>query len=123
VSYDAFRPFVPGSPRVDTDVWLRISRDGGRTFGCVVHVAGRFDMRAAPMSETENVGRFLGDYQGEAAFPNGFGIDYAASAPMAVGGASNVFVSRVVLTPTRARIARCRQVSRTGRRRELTRSR
>jgi hypothetical protein len=98
VSYDAFRPYVSGSSHVYTDVWLQTSRDGGRTFPSATRVAGPFDIRTAAMSESENVGRFLGDYQGMVAFGDGFGIAYAASAPMAVAGPSNIFFSRAVIT-------------------------
>lgn len=100
VSYDAFRAYTPGSPHVYTDVWLRTSNDRGLTFPTVAHVAGPFDIRAAPMSETETVGRFLGDYQGMVALPDGFGLDYAASAPMATDGPSNIFFSRAIITST-----------------------
>jgi hypothetical protein len=96
VSYDRFRPYAGGAA-LNTDVWLAISRDHGATFASPVRLAGPFDMRTAPRSETENVGRFLGDYQGMVAFGDGFGVDFAASAPMAVYGASDVFFSRAIL--------------------------
>jgi hypothetical protein len=57
-------------------------------------------MRSAPASTTESVGPFLGDYNGVVAFPDGFGVDFAASAPMAVQGASDVFFSRAILDPS-----------------------
>jgi hypothetical protein len=96
VSYDRLRPDA-GGPALNTDVWLQVSRDQGLTFPVSVRLAGPFDMRQAPQSETENVGRFLGDYQGMVAFPDGFGVDFAASAPMAVSGASDVFFSRAIV--------------------------
>ena len=98
VSYDRFRPYANGDRHVYADVWLSMSTDGGRTFPTTVTLGGPFDIRAAPQSMTENVGRFLGDYQGMVAFPDGFGVDYAASAPMAVFGASDVFFSRAVVS-------------------------
>jgi hypothetical protein len=103
VSYDSFRPYARGAGHLYTDVWLAASQDRGRTFSRPVRLAGPFDFRQAPQSITENVGRFLGDYQGMVAFRDGFGVDFAASAPMARFGLSDVFFSRAVLGPARHR--------------------
>jgi hypothetical protein len=98
LSYDAFRHYSPGSPKLDTDVWLAISHDNGKSFADTAHLAGPFDMRTAPESTAESVGRFLGDYQGLVAFPDGFGADFAASAPLAQHGTSDIFFARAFLT-------------------------
>jgi hypothetical protein len=97
VSYAALRPYAAGAQALYADLYLTISRDGARSFSGPVRLAGPWDLRQAPISTTESVGRFLGDYNGMAAFPDGFGVDFAASAPMALYGQSDVFFSRVVL--------------------------
>ena len=97
VSYDAFRHYQAGDRVLNTDIWMTTSSDHGRSFRVQTRLAGPFDFRRAPVSATESVGRFLGDYQGMVAFADGFGVDFAASAPMARQGASDVFFSRMVI--------------------------
>jgi hypothetical protein len=99
LSYYAFRPYAKGAPTVDTDVWLTTSTDHGQSFAAPTRLAGPFDIRSAPASTTESVGRFLGDYDGLVALPDGFGADFAASAPLAREGASDVFFSHFVTAP------------------------
>lgn len=96
ISYDAARPYTKGDAAFNADAFLATAEDSGKTF-TPVRLAGPFDLRQAPESTTESVGHFLGDYNGLVAFPDGFGVDYAASAPMAKQDASDVFFSRVVL--------------------------
>ena len=62
VGYYDFRRFtVSNHTNLPTDIWLRTSRDGGRTFGPDQHVDGPFNFRAAAVTDG---GFFLGDYQG-----------------------------------------------------------
>jgi hypothetical protein len=96
ISYDAARPYAKGDTAFNADAFLATATDGSKPF-TPVRLAGPFDLRKAPESTTEAVGHFLGDYNGLVAFPDGFGVDYAASAPMAQQGASDVFFSRVIL--------------------------
>jgi hypothetical protein len=51
-----------------TDLWLRYSRDGGRTWK-EDHLTGPFDQGSAPVQTS---GPFIGDYQGIAPIPGGF---------------------------------------------------
>jgi hypothetical protein len=62
VSYFDLR-FLRAGDRANlrTDFWLRTSADGGRTFAGDKHVAGPFNMTAAPNTER---GYFIGDYMG-----------------------------------------------------------
>jgi hypothetical protein len=46
---------------IATDVWLKTSVNAGASFGPDTHVAGSFNMAAAPKT---GAGFFLGDYQG-----------------------------------------------------------
>lgn len=60
--YDFRRLAAANRATLPTDYWLRTSRDGGRTFSVDQHVAGPFNMKAAPVSTGR--GFFIGDYQG-----------------------------------------------------------
>ena len=58
VTYYDFRRLAAGELRtLPTDYWLRASHDGGRTFGADQHIAGPFNIKAAPRAG----GFFLGD--------------------------------------------------------------
>jgi hypothetical protein len=103
VSFDDFRNDRPGDGRLSTDVWFRHSHDGGRSWR-ERHLAGPFDMLTAPRtSSTDIAGRFVGDYQGLVALPNGFGAVFAQAKPAARAGPSDVFFARVALRPARPR--------------------
>jgi hypothetical protein len=100
VSFDDFRNDRPGDGRLSTDVWFRHSHDGGRSWR-ERHLAGPFDMlTASRTSSTDIAGRFVGDYQGLVALPNGFGAVFAQAKPAARAGPSDVFFARVALRPT-----------------------
>ena len=43
-----------------TDYWVKVSNDGGKTWGSDQHIAGPFDQLSAPFAR----GFFLGDYEG-----------------------------------------------------------
>jgi hypothetical protein len=58
--YDFRRLTATQQAHLPTDYWLRTSRDGGRDFGPDQHIAGPFDMKAAP----DAGGLFVGDYEG-----------------------------------------------------------
>lgn len=60
--YD-FRNDAPGTPALETDVWLLHSTDGGQTFTEERVTPTSFDMRAAAVAR----GYFVGDYTGLAA--------------------------------------------------------
>jgi hypothetical protein len=86
--YD-FRHHAGGGP-LATDVWLTTSRDHGATWS-EAHVAGPFDMRAAPRTSG---GYFVGDYQGLAGLRAGFAMAFAQAAPTAGAGPAAIFFSR-----------------------------
>lgn len=63
LTYYDMRALAPGNTAtLPTDYWFRDSRDEGRTFSADQHVAGPFDMKAAPVSAGR--GFFVGDYEG-----------------------------------------------------------
>ena len=63
VTYYDLRRLGPNEKAtLPTDYWMRTSRDGGKTFSADQHIAGSFNMKAAPQSEGR--GFFVGDYQG-----------------------------------------------------------
>jgi hypothetical protein len=97
VTFDDFRNDRPGDGKLSTDVWFRHSHDGGRSWR-ERHLAGAFDMLTAPRtSSTAIAGRFVGDYQGLVALPNGFGAVFAQAKPAARAGPSDVFFARVAV--------------------------
>jgi hypothetical protein len=95
VTFDDLRRDRRGDGKLTTDVWLRWSRDGGRRWR-ERHLAGSFDtLTASRTGSTGITGRFLGDYQGLVALPDGFGALFAQARPAARTGASDVFFARV----------------------------
>jgi hypothetical protein len=68
VTYYDFRSDTPDPSTLPTDYFIVRSHDGGATFGNEEHVAGPFDMKAAPFAG----GFFLGDYEGLATIGSTF---------------------------------------------------
>ncbi len=63
LTYYDFRRLAAGdTTNLPTDYWLRTSSDGGTTLSADQHVAGPFNLKAAPVSSGR--GFFIGDYQG-----------------------------------------------------------
>jgi hypothetical protein len=59
-------------------------------------VAGPFDATAASSTSSTSVqGRFIGDYQGFAAYPKGFGAVFAQSKAGVTKGPSDVYFARI----------------------------
>jgi len=85
------RDFVPGSPRLDTDVWFSISHDRG-VHWTHRHAAGPFDLRSAPKAK---FGPFIGDYMGLVGLPDGFAAVFAQAKPQSRNGPTDVFFSRI----------------------------
>jgi hypothetical protein len=79
VTYYDFRNNTP-DPGLPTDAFLAHSHDGGGTWN-EQHLAGPFDMEAAPFAR----GYFLGDYEGLTAIGN----DFLAFFAMATGDPAN----------------------------------
>lgn len=97
VLYDDTRNDKAGDRGLTTDVWLDVSRDGGSTWS-ERHVAGPFDaLTASETSSTKVAGHFIGDYQGFAAMPGGFGAAFAQAKPAATAGPSDIFFARLPL--------------------------
>lgn len=95
VLWDDFRGDKAGDRELTTDVWFASSSDRGRTFS-ESHVAGPFDATAASSTSSTSVqGRFIGDYQGFAAFPSGFGAVFAQSKAGVTKGPSDVYFARI----------------------------
>lgn len=75
LTYYDFRNLKPGNTTsTPTDYWALLSPDGGTTWR-ESHVAGPFDLNAAPNAE----GLFLGDYEGLAAVHGGFRTMFGAT--------------------------------------------
>lgn len=89
ITYYSMRPGTRNG-RLETDVWLLRSRDGGRRFG-KSHVAGPFDYGRAQLSTDVVRGRFLGDYFGLAALRRGFVGAFAQARPAARKYDSDIF--------------------------------
>jgi len=89
------RHFVPGSSRLDTDVWFSTSRDRGAHW-TVRHAAGPFDLRSAPRG---SLGPFIGDYMGLVGLPDGFGAAFVQARPQSRNGPTDVFYSRIAGSP------------------------
>ncbi|MEA2429838.1 MAG: hypothetical protein QOI19_311 [Thermoleophilaceae bacterium] len=99
VLWDDFRNDKPGDKALTTDVWFASSSAGGRSFA-ESHVAGPFDATAASSTSSTSVqGRFIGDYQGFAAYPNGFGAVFAQSRAGVTKGPSDVYFARITPVP------------------------
>jgi hypothetical protein len=60
-------------------------------------------LTASRTSSAGIAGRFVGDYQGLVALPNGFGAVLAQAKPAARAGPSDVFFARVALSRRRER--------------------
>ena len=98
VLWDDFRNDKPGDKALTTDVWFAHASGPGRSFQ-ESHVAGPFDATAASSTSSTGVqGRFIGDYQGFAAYPTGFGAVFAQSLAHVTKGPSDVYFARI--TPT-----------------------
>jgi hypothetical protein len=83
--YD-LRSDAPGDAALTTDVWFARSADGGATWH-QSHLAGPFDLRAAPI-------HWIGEYQGLVGSRTGFAGIVTMAAPQARNGASDVFFVR-----------------------------
>jgi hypothetical protein len=82
----------PGDAALTADAWFAYSDDRGRTWR-QRHLAGPFDLRAPPFGDN---GHQLGEYQGLAALPDhGFGALFAAPAPLAKDGPTDIFFARI----------------------------
>lgn len=93
VLWDDFRNDKPNDSQLTTDVWFASSQDGGKSFQ-ESHIAGPFDAAAASSTSSTSVqGRFIGDYQGFAAFPAGFAAVFAQSGHTT--GPSDVYFARI----------------------------
>ena len=75
VIYYDFRNNVAATPRLETDVWMVRSTDGGATWREERVTPASFDMRAAPVAN----GYFTGDYIGLAAEGTRFNPFWSAS--------------------------------------------
>lgn len=102
VLFDDFRKHRAGARRLDTDVWIELSSNGGRAWR-ELHVAGSFDMRDAPASD----GLMLGDFQQLVAMPGGFGAVFVQARPAAREGPTDVFFAG--LSPKACRSAAAAQ--------------
>jgi hypothetical protein len=81
----------PGDGALTTDVWFAQSRDGGGSWR-QTHVAGPFDLRAAP--SPTGFPR-LGEYQGLAGLRRGFAAVFTQAAPQARNGPTDIFFARI----------------------------
>lgn len=70
VTYYDFRNFHGEPDTLPTDYWITFSKNGAASFEDEDHVAGSFNMLAAPLIPGD--GFFLGDYQGLGAVGNAF---------------------------------------------------
>jgi hypothetical protein len=59
VTYYDLRMLTAKSTTLPTDLWMKTSTDGGQSFSGDTHIAGSFDLLAAPFAG----GFFLGDYE------------------------------------------------------------
>ena len=92
VSWSDLRNDRPGDAALTADAWFASSNDQGRTWR-QSHLAGPFDMRAPPFGDN---GHQLGEYQGLAALPGrGFAALFAAPAPLAKDGPTDIFFARI----------------------------
>jgi hypothetical protein len=95
VLWDDFRNDKPGDKALTTDVWFARASGPGRSFQ-ESHVAGPFDATAASSTSSTSVqGRFIGDYQGFAAYPSGFGAVFAQSRAGVTKGPSDIYFARI----------------------------
>jgi hypothetical protein len=95
VLWDDFRNDKRGDKRLTTDVWFARSSGRSRPFE-ESHVAGPFDATAASSTSSTSVqGRFIGDYQGFAAYPTGFGAVFAQSVKGVTKGPSDIYFARI----------------------------
>ena len=86
-----FRYFGRGSATLDTDVWFSSSKDRGFHW-TERHVAGPFDLRAAPAAR---YGPFIGDYMGLVGLPDGFGAAFVQATPASRYGPTDVFFLKI----------------------------
>jgi hypothetical protein len=70
VTYYDFRNFRGQQDTLPTDYWITFSKNGGTSFEDEDHLAGSFNMLAAPFLDGD--GFFLGDYAGLGAIGNAF---------------------------------------------------
>jgi len=80
----------PGDAVLTTDVWFAQSSDGGASWR-QAHLAGPFNLRAAPLGS-----HGLGEYQGLAAFGGrGFAAIFTLAAPLARDGPTDIFFAKI----------------------------
>jgi hypothetical protein len=82
----------PGDAALTADAWFAYSNGRGRTWR-QRHVTRPFDMRAAPFGDN---GHQLGEYQGLTALRGrGFAALFAAPAPLAKDGPTDIFFAQI----------------------------
>jgi len=80
----------PGDAVLTTDVWFTQSGDGGASWR-QTHLAGPFNLRAAPLGS-----HGLGEYQGLAASGgSGFAAIFTLAAPLAKDGPTDIFFAKI----------------------------
>jgi hypothetical protein len=81
----------PGDDELTADVWFAHSDDHGRVWR-QTHVAGPFDLRAAPLAQLNRVG----EYQGLTGLRGrDFGAAFTLPAPYAEDGPTDIFFARI----------------------------
>lgn len=90
VTFYDHRRVNPDDPTSNTDVWVRHSHDGGRSWS-EDHVAGPFDQSTAPDGGDLNVDGDIGDYQGLVPIGDGFGATFVLAEPLAEFGKTDIF--------------------------------
>jgi hypothetical protein len=104
LTYYDFRSLAAGdTTNLPTDYWLRSSRDGGQTLSADQHVAGPFNMKAAPVSRDR--GFFIGDYQGLTSVGNlfvPFFVQTNCSSGACTSNRTDVYSARITPLPAGA---------------------
>jgi hypothetical protein len=116
--YD-FRNDVAGDGELTTDSWFRHSHDGGRSWK-EAKLGSGFDLRTAPLAGAPLPGFNLGVHQGLAPTHKGFATAFARAKPAALEGATDVFYTRVKVSPVAPRTKITKGVPRTTRSRKVT---
>jgi len=90
VEHHAADVYVHARAVLTTDVWFTQSSDGGASWR-QAHLAGPFNLRAAPLGS-----HGLGEYQGLAAFGGrGFAAIFTLAAPLAKDGPTDIFFAKI----------------------------
>jgi len=91
VSYYTIPPLTGKPKSLPAAYWFVASHDHGTHFSAPVHLAGPFELTAAPIPGAH----FLGDYQGHAA-ANSFYAFFAVSSFSSTGNRTDVYVASVL---------------------------